>query len=414
MVKETELYDVLGVAPDASDGDIKKAYRRGAMKFHPDKNPGDKEAEHKFKEISVAYETLSDSSKRETYDRFGKEGLEGGGGHGMDASDLFSQMFGGGMFGGMGGMGGGGRRGPQKGDDIQHELAVPLEAMFNGLEKKLAVTRAVCCVKCDGSGTKSGAARDTCGGCRGRGVKMVVKQLGPGMLQQMQMRCPDCGGEGEVVNMSDQCPACKGKKVTRERKVITVNVEKGMKDGSTVVFRGEADEAPGLDAGDIIIVIRQKAHDVFQRQGANLVMEQHISLTDALCGFETTFQHLDAPETRSVVYKTAPGEVLQSDAVRVLPNEGMPYQRRIHERGHLFIKFVVDFPERISEQQVAQLRKALPKSKLPTRKDAVGIVDEVPLEEPGPQHKESASSSAAYASSDDESGGGGGVRCAQQ
>jgi DnaJ homolog subfamily A member 2 len=414
MVRETEYYDLLGVDPGAGDAEIKKAYRRGAMKFHPDKNPGDHEAEHKFKELSEAYEVLSDPKKRENYDQYGKEGLEGG--PQMDASDLFSHMFGGGMFGGFGGHGGhGGRRGPQKGDDIQHELAVTLDNMYNGMEKKLAVTRAVVCVKCKGNGTKSGAALDTCGGCKGRGVKMVVKQLGPGMLQQMQMRCPDCGGEGEVVNPSDRCGSCKGKKVTRERKVITVNIEKGMKDGQSVIFRGEADEAPGLDAGDIIIVIRQKPHDRFQRKGANLIMEQHVSLVDALCGFETTFQHLDAPEARSVVFKNPPGEVLEPDAVRVLPGEGMPYPRRV-ERGNMFIKFVVDFPDsgEMDEKTVAQLRKLLPRTELPSAKEAVGLVDEVELEEPGPQHAEQRYSSSAYDNSSDDEGQGQGVRCAQQ
>ncbi|KAJ3041600.1 Type I HSP40 co-chaperone, partial [Rhizoclosmatium hyalinum] len=270
--------------------EIKKAYRKLALKYHPDKNPGNEEANERFKEISKAYEVLSDEQKRDMYDRYGEEGIEGasgmGGPGGMNPGDLFSQLF-----GGAGGFGGGGRSGPRKGKDMAHSLKVTLEDLYKGKTSKLALQKQVLCGPCEGRGGKAGATR-TCTGCQGRGVKIVIRQMGP-MIQQMQQTCPDCNGEGEIINPKDRCTACNGKKINNERKILEVFIDKGMTDGQKVVFSGEGDQAPGIVPGDIIIVIEEKAHDRFKRKGADLFIDVKIDLLTALAGGHFSIPHLD-------------------------------------------------------------------------------------------------------------------------
>lgn len=253
MVKETEFYDRLGISPDASQEDIKRAYKKMAVKYHPDKNPNNPAAAEKvrhilypitdvyfqFKEVGEAYEVLSDENKRRQYDQFGKEALKDGIGH--SAEDIFSAFFGGSGFSFFGG----GPRGPRKGEDIVHELACSLEELYNGKQTKLAVTRNVICSTCDGSGAKAGVAAGKCKTCDGRGIRVIVKQLGPGMIQQMQQVCPDCGGRGETIKEEDKCKNCKGKKVVKDKKILQVYIDKGMRHGQKIVFSGEADEAVG-------------------------------------------------------------------------------------------------------------------------------------------------------------------------
>jgi len=288
MVKETEYYDLLGVTPDVSVGDIKKAYRKMAVKYHPDKNPNNPDASEKFKEVSEAYEVLSDEDKRKLYDQYGKEGVQGGG-H-ASAEDIFSQFFGGGFSSFFGG---GGSRGPKKGDDIVHEIVCSLEDMYKGKTTKLAVTRSVICTKCEGSGAREGISAGKCATCDGSGVKIIVKQFGPGMIQQMRTVCNDCGGKGESLKEEDKCKNCKGKKTTKEKKILQVYIDKGMKHGQKVVFSGEADEYPGVEAGDIVFVISEKKHDIFKRNGKDLVVDYKLNLVEALTGFRFVIKHLD-------------------------------------------------------------------------------------------------------------------------
>uniref|UniRef100_A0A7S4QK33 J domain-containing protein n=1 Tax=Alexandrium monilatum TaxID=311494 RepID=A0A7S4QK33_9DINO len=271
----TKFYKLLDVDKNASEADIKKAYRKLAVKHHPDKG-GDPE---KFKEITRAYEVLSDSDKRAKYDRFGEEGLDGDGGG--DPTDIFDAFFGGG-----GRRGGGGGRRRQKTKDVVQPLKCTLEQLYNGQTKKMAITRQVI-------DKQKGVV--TCSDCDGRGVKVEVIRMGP-MIQQMQSACGSCGGNG------------KSFKTKQEREVLEVHIQKGSPDGHKLTFREMADEHPDADTGDVIFVIKQQEHKEFKRKGADLFIERNISLVEALCGFEFTVDHLDG---RKLFIKTQPGEIIK-------------------------------------------------------------------------------------------------------
>jgi len=354
MVKETELYDRLEVPPESPQEDIKRAYKKMAIKYHPDKNPNNPEAEAKFKEISEAYEILSDEQKRQMYDKYGKDALKEGGFSAHSAHDIFEQFFGGGFSSFFGGS-----RGPRKTEDIVHELQVTLDDLYKGKQTKLSVTRNIICTGCTGSGTKSGAAVGKCKTCEGRGIRLIIKQLGPGMIQQMQTVCPDCGGKGEQIKEEDKCGNCKGKKVVKDKKVLTVYVDKGMRHGQKVVFSGESDEAPGTEPGDIIFVLVEKKHDVFRRNGNDLYMEASIPLIEALAGFAFVVKHLDE---RTLYVKSEKGEVITPGEVKMIPNEGMPKHKSPFEKGNLYIQFNVEFPKPgvLKDSQLQQLEKLLP------------------------------------------------------
>mmetsp|Transcript_82483 Transcript_82483/g.197905 ORF Transcript_82483/g.197905 Transcript_82483/m.197905 type:complete len:515 (+) Transcript_82483:99-1643(+) len=271
----TKFYKLLEVEKNASEADIKKAYRKLAVKHHPDKG-GDPE---KFKEITRAYEVLSDSDKRSKYDRFGEEGLDNDGPG--DASDIFEAFFGGG-----GRRGGGGQRRRQKTKDVVQNLKVTLEQMYGGFTKKMAITRQVI-------DKKKGVQE--CRECDGRGVKVEVVRMGP-MIQQMQSQCHSCGGQG------------KSFQTKQEREVLEVHIQKGSPDGHKVTFKEMADEHPDADAGDVVFVLKQQEHADFKRKGADLYIERKISLVEALCGFTMELTHLDG---RKLMIKTQPGEIVK-------------------------------------------------------------------------------------------------------
>ncbi|KAI8083824.1 ATPase GET3 [Thamnidium elegans] len=407
MVAETKYYDILGVSPTASEGELKKAYRKLALKYHPDKNP---DAGDKFKEISHAYEILSDETTRNVYDSYGEEGLSGGGGGpgGMNAEDLFSQLFGGGGGGMFGG--GGGRRpaGPRRGKDMMHQLKVSLEDLYMGKTSKLALQKNILCVKCDGKGGKEGAVQ-TCRGCNGQGVRIMMRQMGP-MVQQMQVQCEACNGQGEQINEKDRCKHCLGKKIMSERKILEVHVERGMRDGQKITFSSEGDQAPGIIPGDIIIVLDEKAHPRFTRKGDDLIYEAKIDLLTALAGGQFAIPHLD---DRVLMVSVIPGEAIQPDMVKVVPNEGMPMPR-VDSRGHLFIKFTVEFPQAnwTDENTLKKLESILPPRKeVPTF--ANKHVEEVVLAD-ATGYQGRGSSSAYEEEEEDHQQGGPGVQCAQQ
>lgn len=406
---ETKLYDLLGVSRHASDTEIKRAYRKLAKEYHPDKNP---EQGEKFKEISYAYEVLSDPKKREIYDQQGLKGLQGGAHEGgFGAEDLFSHIFGGGLFGGMGS----GRRRKQRGEDTIHPLKVSLEDMYNGKTAKLQLSKNVICRTCEGQGGKPGALQP-CRSCRGRGVKVTYRQLGPGMIQQMQSDCPDCNGEGEMINERDRCKTCKGKKVVNETKILEVHVDKGMREGEKIYFRGEGDQQPSVEAGDVIIVLQTKPHEVFQREGNDLFMTHRVNLTEALCGFNIVIQHLDG---RDLVMKNPPGEVIEPGTVKGIVGEGMPIYRNPFEKGNLYVKFDVQFPENyfINEEKLKELEMLLP----PRTAFEMPIgehVEEVDLHDYDPNTAGSSGMgggrSEVYDSDEEEHHRGPGVQCAHQ
>ncbi|EME79620.1 uncharacterized protein MYCFIDRAFT_212267 [Pseudocercospora fijiensis CIRAD86] len=345
MVRETKFYDVLGVSPDADEAKLKTAYRKAALKHHPDKNAHDPSAAEKFKEISHAYEVLSDPQKRQLYDQYGEEGLEQGGmaGGGMAAEDLFAQFFGGGG-GGFGGMFGGGMRdqGPKKARTIHHVHKVSLEDIYRGKVSKLALQKSIICSKCEGRGGKEGAVK-TCGGCNGQGMKTMMRQMGP-MIQRFQTVCPDCNGEGETIREKDKCKQCNGKKTVIERKVLHVHVDRGVQSGTKIDFRGEGDQTPGAQPGDVQFEIEQKPHPRFQRKGDDLFYHAEIDLLTALAGGAIYIEHLDE---RWLTVEILPGEVISPGEIKVIRGQGMPSYRH-HDFGNLYVQFEVKFPERLS------------------------------------------------------------------
>lgn len=333
-VDNETFYKTLGIAKEASASEIKKAYRKSAIKHHPDKG-GD---EAMFKECQKAYEVLSDPEKRELYDQHGEEGLENGGPSHGGMADIFD------MFGGGGGgrrRQGGGRPQKRRGEDVRFPLKVSLQDLYNGMSKKLRLTKNVLCGKCSGTGSKTGV-KVTCTTCRGHGVVMRVRQLGPGMVQQMQAQCPDCGGAGKIIKPGDECRPCNGKGVVKEKKTLEVVVDKGMKHGQKVTFQGEADQSPDTVPGDVVVVLQQKEHENFRREGNHLFMKKEISLLDALRGVDFTVSHLDG---RVLRIKTPSGQVVKPNQIKAVESEGMPQHRNPFQKGWLFIEFNVVFPE---------------------------------------------------------------------
>ncbi|CAG2211198.1 dnaJ homolog subfamily A member 2-like [Mytilus edulis] len=412
---DSKLYDILGVSRSAQDNEIKKAYYKLAKEYHPDKNP---EAGEKFKEISFAYEVLSNADKRETYDRYGLQGLKEGAGSSGGFPDIFGDLFGG-IFGGgspfgggFGGMGGP-RRGRRKGEDTYHPLKVTLEDLYNGKTSKLQLSKTTICTKCSGVGGKQGAMH-RCKTCNGRGVKVTLRQLGPGMVQQMQSICPDCRGEGETISEKDKCKECKGKKVTQQTKVLEVHVDKGMKDNQKIPFRGEGDQLPDIEPGDVIIVLQTQDHEVFTREGEDLLCSYTLSLTEALCGFQFTLKQLDG---RDLLIKNPPGQVIHPGSVKVVKGEGMSVYRNPFEKGDLIVKFDITFPPKnfADPEQLKKLESLLPsrpEREIPTGED----VEEVDLVEFDESRGGRRRNRDAYNEDDEDEEGGHGprVQCAHQ
>eukprot|EP01132_Coremiostelium_polycephalum_P006195 gene6195-7716_t len=408
---DNKYYDVLGVSRDASETDIKKAYRKLAIKYHPDKNQ-DPAAVEKFKEITVAYEVLSDKEKRGVYDKYGEEGLNGG----FSADDIFSQFMNSGFFPG----GGRGRRGPRKGESLQHVLKVSLEDLYKGKVAKLALQKSVKCQDCDGKGanSKSPDAIKKCDDCQGSGVKVTLRQIGPAMVQKLQQQCGTCKGEGQVIRDKDRCQKCKGNKTIQEKKTLEVNIDKGMKNGQKIVFQEEGDyESPDIIPGDVVVILQQKEHPTFTREGDDLVMEHKITLLEALTGFTFYITQLDG---RVLTVKNPPTQIIKPNDIKCIYNEGMPGYKRPFEKGRLFVKFDVIFPTngQISAENAKLLEKVLPKPKptpKPTSHD--GIDEEVELHDfDKSQHSSSHHhhhGREAYEEDDDE-GHPQGVSCAQQ
>lgn len=408
MVADTKYYDLLGVDAKADDNAIRKLYRKLALKHHPDKNshlsPEEAEANsEKFKEITHAYEVLSDPQKRDIYDQYGEEGLSGQGGMGGMGDDIFSQFFGGGGFGG-------GPQRPQRGKDIKHSLACTLEELYKGRTAKLALNRSILCATCTGTGSKDGKLKK-CASCNGMGMKFVTKQMGP-MIQRFQTVCDQCQGQGDIISPDDRCPTCKGKKVVQERKILEVHIEPGMKDGQRIVFSGEGDQEPGITPGDVIFVIDERPNEHFVRKGNDLYYDAEIDLLTALAGGSYAFKHVSGDFIEITI---APGEVISPNTIKVVENQGMPiYKQSGH--GNLFIKFSVKFPENgfVGEDKLKQLEDILPPRK-PVEIPEGAQVDKCDMVDPDPRkHQARSGRGEAYDSDDEDQHGGPGVQCASQ
>jgi len=401
MVKETAFYDILEVKPGCTPEELKKAYRKLALKYHPDKNPNEGE---RFKQISQAYEVLSDPEKKRVYDEGGEEAIkgQGNGGNFHSPMDIFDMFFGGGsMFGG-----GRQRERERKAKNVVHQLTVPLEDLYNGTTRKLAVHKNVICEKCTGTGSKTGKKPEKCSTCKGQGMTFRVHQLAPGMIQHMQSICTDCAGAGERVTPSDRCKQCNGKKINKDRKLVQIHVEKGMSDGEKIVLYGEGDQEPDVSPGDIIIVIDEKPHSVFRRAGIDLVMQMELELVESLCGFQKTVNTLDG---RVLVVSTLPGEVIKPGDVKSIMNEGMPIYKNPTEKGRLVIQFSVNFPSAIAMDIVPRLETCLPPR---TEVIIPDEAEEVTLREfDSKQHSRRGAGGHGNAYDEDEPRGGGGVQC---
>nr|ACO14883.1 DnaJ homolog subfamily A member 1 [Caligus clemensi] len=357
MVVETKYYDTLGVSPDAKEDELKKAYRKMALKYHPDKNPN---AGDKFKDISQAYEVLSDPKKRQIYDECGEQGLQesGGGGNFRSPRDLFDMFF---NPAGMGaghsffaGGGGGGHR-TRKGKPISYVLGVTLEELFNGKTRKIAANRDILCDKCAGKG---GSKVTRCDVCHGSGMEVRTKSIGPGFIQQMQMQCTNCGGSGDYVEPSAKCKTCKGKRTVKDKKILEIHIDKGMSSDHQFVFEGDGDHEPGFEPADVIVKLQQKEHAVFTRHGVDLSMKKDITLHEALCGFNFTVKTLD---DRDLLIQSPAGNVIKSGDIQCVLEEGLPTYRNPFVKGRLIIVFNVIFPESLSADAVRLISQGLPK-----------------------------------------------------
>ena len=352
-----DYYEVLGVERGASDAEIKSAYRRLAKKYHPDLNPGDKEAEAAFKEVSEAYEVLSDDQKRARYDQFGHEDpTMGGGGYGGYSygggaggfEDIFETIFGGGGFGGFGGGSARQNNGPVRGDDLRYNLTISFEEAVFGCKKEINITRNENCDNCGGTGAKPGTQPVTCDHCHGTGTVTQVRQTMLGAMRT-QTTCPKCGGEGKII--SDPCPKCSGKGTVRRSRTITVTIPAGIDNGQALTLRGEGEPGKrGGGAGDLYVAISVRPHRKFRRDGQNLYSEMNISFAQAALGDELNIETLKEPVKETISEGTQPDTVLR------IKGQGVPYLRNPSQRGDLFVTLKVEVPKRLNEKQRMALK----------------------------------------------------------
>ena len=358
MVKETEFYDRLGVQENATAEEIKKAYKKMAIRYHPDKNPDNPEAVERFKEVGEAYEVLSDPNKRKMYDAYGKEGLQQNGFHGSSANDIFQAFFGGSGFGDFfsSAFGGGGgdddNVDPTRPRNKAYQLPVTLEDLFTGTVKEVPVTRRVMCPGCHGTGSKSGRSGGPCRACGGRGVTIMRRQMGP-FVQQFQAPCEACRGRGVAQDPRDVCVYCEGRQVIEDPTKVEVNVEAGMKDGQRVVVRGKGD-----CGGDATFVLKLMRHSMFHRVENDVLLKRDIPLVEALTGVKLRFRYLNG---KTVVARTEKGRIVSPKDVLILRGMGFPVRGRPGLAGDLFVRFRIIFPVyREIEGGVDTLRKVLP------------------------------------------------------
>ena len=338
MAHKRDYYDILGVARGASDDDVKKAYRRLAMKFHPDRNPGDKAAEEKFKEASEAYQVLSDADRRAQYDRFGHAAFEQGaggfdfGGAGFEdvISDLFGDFFGGGR--------GRARRGARRGEDLRYDLEIAFEEAVFGTEKMIQVPRLSRCDGCGGTGSRGGAPRTTCSSCRGSG--QVRFQQG---FFTIAKTCGECGGQGTVVK--DPCRSCGGAGVTQTSQSLSVKIPGGVDTGSRLKLRGEGETGRGGGpAGDLYVVISVRDHPLFARQDVDIVCDVPVTFPQASLGADIEVPTLEGKVRMKIAAGTQSGTVFR------LKGKGAPSLRG-GGRGDQLVRVLIETPRKLTARQ---------------------------------------------------------------
>lgn len=361
-----DYYEVLGVQKNAGEDDIKKAYRKRAMEFHPDRNPS-KEAENQFKEVTEAYEVLSDTDKRARYDRYGHEAMHPGQDFHQyqDVNDIFSSVFGGGgggsifdeFFGG-GQRRGGGRRGPERGSDLRVTLALTLEEIATGVEKKLKLRRQKQCDTCKGTGAKGGSTPVTCTMCNGAGE---VRQVSRSMFGQMVniSVCPSCSGEGTMIR--DKCPTCAGEGRVGGETTIKVNVPAGVSEGNYIPLQGQGNVGRrGGRAGDLIVFIAEEPHEYFHREGDDVLLELTISIADAALGSEVEVPTLTGRARLKIEAGTQPGTILR------MRDKGIPHVNA-HGKGDQLVRIQVHVPTKLNAKEKEIMRELAAMPNIPPK-----------------------------------------------
>lgn len=352
-----DYYEILGVAKGASADEIKKAYRKMAIKYHPDKNPGDKASEEKFKEAAEAYDVLGNEEKRQKYDQFGHAGVGGNGGFGgggtggfggMNMEDIFSQF--GDIFGGHFGGGGssrGGRR-VNRGSNLRIKVKLTLEEIAKGVEKKIKVNKFVSCASCSGTGAQNGSSYTTCSTCRGSGQVTRVTSTFLGQMQTTTV-CPACGGEGQTI--THKCKTCYGDGITRAEETISINIPAGVGEGMQLSVSGKGNAAArGGVPGDLIVAIEEIEHETLKRDGVNLFYEHYISIAEAALGSSAEIPTLDGKAKIKIDAGTQSGKVLR------LKGKGLPDVNSYH-KGDLLVSINIWTPQNLSSEEKKILEK---------------------------------------------------------
>ena len=368
-----EYYNALGINKNATQDEIKKAYRKLAIKYHPDKNPGNKEAENKFKEISEAYSVLSDEEKRKKYDKYGKAGLQDGNMN-FDPSDIFNKFFGSSfgtsfknpfgtsfgtsfenIFGTSFGSSSNSYKNSSKNQqrktkDVIVTCKVELKDLYCGTKLKRKVTHTRICKKCNGNGTKDKSKPTKCESCDGKGVKLLRQQQGYMQIVQ-QVGCPNCKGTGEIIKDENKCRECKGNKTVMESKILELEILSGTNEHEKIVFKGESDEYPDAIPGDVIFIIETIPNQHYKRINNDLYYKQTINLKDALCGCEFNIKTLDGR-----ILECTTDEIIKPGSKMKISNEGMPHKGMLKNKGDLIIEFDVKFPNKneIDVEKISQ------------------------------------------------------------
>lgn len=354
MAEKRDYYEVLGVSKTASDSEIKSAYRKLAKKYHPDMNPGDKEAEAKFKEASEAYAILSDADKRRQYDQFGHAAFDGGAGggaggfdfNGFDMGDIFGDIFG--DFFGGGGRSRSANNGPMKGQNVRVSVHLTFEEACFGTEKEIELNIKEDCAKCHGTGAKPGTQPETCSKCGGKGQIVFTQQSLFGVVRNVQA-CPDCHGTGKIIK--DRCPDCGGSGYISRRKKISVSIPAGIDNGQSIRIRDKGE--PGINGGprgDLLVQVIVGRHPIFQRQDYDIYSTAPITFAQAALGAEVRIKTIDG----DVMYTVKPGT--QTDTRVRLRGKGVPTTRNKQVRGDHYVTLVVQVPTKMNAEQKELLK----------------------------------------------------------